>query len=154
MTTSHRISPSDVARYFFHDCERFLRFRTSSKAEKAASGIPDHDFDRSLLMRAILESGCRWEEEVVTRLLNGNVHIAPGDGDLNLRRFTFDETIALLSQLVGRRLSFRKSAQIVPRQPPPGPTFIPWSEPQFMADSPAARPAPDGTTSLVARTTR
>lgn len=93
---SRRISPSDVARYFFHNCERFLRYRASDKAEKASAGIPDHDFDRSPLMRAIMESGNRWEEEVVTRLLKGRVHIASGDGELNQRRFKFDETVALL----------------------------------------------------------
>src|SRR5262249_16150852 len=56
----------------------------------------DHDFDRSPLMRAILESGCRWESEVVTQLLAGRVHIAKGDVELHQRRHSFDETIALL----------------------------------------------------------
>src|SRR5262249_33719594 len=58
--------------------------------------IPDHDFDRSPLMRAIMESGNRWEEEVVNRLLKGRAYVADGDGELNKRRFPYDETVSLL----------------------------------------------------------
>src|SRR6516162_3091225 len=90
-----RVSPSDIARYFFHDCERFLRYR-AGRDRAADEGIPDYDFDRSPLMRAILESGYRWEEEVVTRLLAGRAHVAPGGGELHGRRFGFDDTVALL----------------------------------------------------------
>src|SRR5438874_379666 len=91
-----RVSPSDIARYFFHDCERFLRYRTASKSERAAAAIPEYEFDRSLLMQAILESGCRWEEEVVRRLLKDKAHIASGEGELNKKRFGYDDTVALL----------------------------------------------------------
>lgn len=91
-----RVSPSDIARYFFHDCERFLRFRVASTAERAAWHIPKHEFDRSPLMQAILSSGYRWEEEVVGKLLDGKVHVAAGEGELNRKRFGLDDTLALL----------------------------------------------------------
>src|SRR5262249_5105606 len=90
------VSPSDIARFFFHDCERFLRYRVASKAERTAGAIPEQEFDRSPLMQAILASGYRWEEEVVGRLLKGKVHVAAGERELNKNRFGLDDTIALL----------------------------------------------------------
>lgn len=115
LSRPRRISPSDVARYFFHDCERFLRYRGSGKSEKVLAGIPDNDFDRSPLMRAIMESGNRWEEEVVTRLLKGRTHVAPGDGELSQRRFTVDETMALLRSAEPGSFIYQGTLRAAPR---------------------------------------
>src|SRR5262249_45298820 len=45
---------------------------------------------------AILASGYRWEEEVVTRLLKGRVVVAPGGGALHTRRLSPTQTIRCL----------------------------------------------------------
>jgi DNA replication ATP-dependent helicase Dna2 len=90
------VTPTLVARYFFQDCERYLRYRAAGRDERARSGIPNRQFDHSPLMRAVLESGSRWEEEVVTRLLRGNVAVAPGHQPLPERRFSQADTLDLL----------------------------------------------------------
>jgi DNA replication ATP-dependent helicase Dna2 len=92
---ARRVSPSDLARFFFHDCERFLRFRTATPDERRAHGLPEAEFDSTPLMRAVTESGFAWEEQVV-RLLSGRVVIAPGTGPLRQRRHSLAQTIAHL----------------------------------------------------------
>ena len=115
LSRPRRVSPSDVARYFFHDCERFLRYRVSTKAERISANIPDRDFDHSPLMRAIMESGNRWEEEVVTRLLKGQIHAAPGDGELHQRRFTLEQTVSLLRSAQPGSFVYQGTLRATPR---------------------------------------
>jgi hypothetical protein len=75
-----RTNPSDIARYFFHDCERFLYYTAATPPERRRQGLPKPDFDHSPLVGALLDSGHRWEEEVVRGLLAGRVVVAPGGG--------------------------------------------------------------------------
>src|SRR5262245_42232548 len=89
-------NPSAIARYFFHDCERFLYFSSAGAAQRQKEGIPDREFDHSPLVQAILGSGYRWEEEVVTRLLKGRVTVGPGTGALHTRRLPAEQTLRLL----------------------------------------------------------
>jgi hypothetical protein len=91
-----RTNPSVIARYFFHDCERFLYYTAADPALRKRHGIPKPEFDHSPLVEAILASGYRWEEEVVTRLLKGRVVIAPGRGELHTRRLSPTQTLRCL----------------------------------------------------------
>src|ERR1700676_2129715 len=91
-----RTSPSTIARYFFHDCERFLYYSSVSPEERKRRGIPRPAFDQSPLVGAILESGYQWEREVLERLLRGKVVIAPGSGELHTRRMSPEQTLDCL----------------------------------------------------------
>jgi hypothetical protein len=88
-----RTNPSAVARYFFHDCERFLYYTAADPAIRESHGIPKPEFDHSPLVEAILASGYQWEEEVVTRLLKGRVVVGPGSGALHTRRLSPEQTL-------------------------------------------------------------
>jgi hypothetical protein len=94
-----RVSPSLVSRYFFLECERFLRFRAASPARGRVEGLPQADFDHSPLMRDVMESGLAWEEQVVTQFLAGRVSVADGTGVLSDRRFDLDATQVQLTTL-------------------------------------------------------
>ncbi|HEX5269875.1 MAG TPA: AAA domain-containing protein, partial [Gemmataceae bacterium] len=100
-----RTNPSVIARYFFHDCERFLYYTAADPAFRKSRGIPKPEFDHSPLVEAILASGYRWEEEVVTLLLKGRVVVAPGTGQLHTRRLSPAQTLrALKREPAGRFL--------------------------------------------------
>ncbi len=88
-----RISPSTIARYFFHDCERFLYYSSATPRERQRQDIPKPAFDRSPLIESILASGYQWEREVVERLLVGQVVVAAGSGELHTRRLPLAQTL-------------------------------------------------------------
>ncbi len=88
-----RISPSTIARYFFHDCERFLYYTSATPQERKRQGIPKPAFDNSPLVESILASGYEWERDVVERLLKGKVVVAPGTGELHTRRLPLAATL-------------------------------------------------------------
>jgi hypothetical protein len=90
-----RTGPSNIARYFFHDCDRFLRFSSTRSALAAAQGVPTSGFDTSPVMRAVLDAGYGWEEEVLTKL-GKKAAVAIGPGKVHERRFTYEQTLALL----------------------------------------------------------
>jgi hypothetical protein len=93
-----RTNPSVIARYFFHDCERFLYYSAAGPQQRKREGIPEPEFEHSPLVKTMLESGYRWEEEVVSRLLQGRVVVAAGSGELYTRRLSPEETIRHLRQ--------------------------------------------------------
>jgi hypothetical protein len=97
-TPPFRTSPSTIARYFFHDCERFLYYSSAEPKERRRQGIPEPDFDRSPVKAALLASGFSWEQEVVQRLLAGRVVIAPGEGELHTRRLSPAQTLRCLAR--------------------------------------------------------
>ncbi|HTU93845.1 MAG TPA: hypothetical protein VMF69_27440, partial [Gemmataceae bacterium] len=88
-----RISPSTIARYFFHDCERFLYYTAATPRERQRQDIPKPAFDHSPLVESILASGYQWEREVVANLLKDKVVIAPGPGELHTRRLSLIQTL-------------------------------------------------------------
>jgi DNA replication ATP-dependent helicase Dna2 len=88
-----RISPSTIARYFFHDCERFLYYTSATPQERNRQDIPTPAFDHSPLVASILASGYQWEREVVERLLKGKVVVASGSGELHTRRLSLAQTL-------------------------------------------------------------
>ncbi len=90
-----RISPSRIARYFFHDCERFLRFSATPPTRKKVDGIPEHQPDTSPVMEAIREAGYGWEEQVVEQLLKGKVLMASGKPGAPVRERRLDQNETL-----------------------------------------------------------
>jgi hypothetical protein len=69
-----QLSPSLTARYFFHQCERFLRYRAGGAG---APGIPALDEDHGPVMQALRDQGYEWDREVVRDRLAGRVEVAP-----------------------------------------------------------------------------
>lgn len=90
-----RISPSRIARYFFHDCDRFLRFSATPPTRRKADSIPEHKPDTSPVMEAIREAGYGWEEQVVEQLLKGKVLMASGKPGTSVRERRFDRNATL-----------------------------------------------------------
>jgi hypothetical protein len=101
------LSPSTIARYFFQDCERFLRYRAAPRSERESTGIPERQFDHSPLMRAVLASGVAWEGRVVEKLLNGKVDVAPGNAPLSERRWPEPATLDLLRKAPAGRFLYQ-----------------------------------------------
>ncbi|MBL8797965.1 MAG: AAA family ATPase [Planctomycetia bacterium] len=91
-----RTNPSTIARYFFHDCERFLYYSSADPARRERQGIPTPEFEHSPLVAAILQTGYRWERDVVEKLLKGRVVVAPGGGELHTRRLPVAKTLQCL----------------------------------------------------------
>ena len=91
-----RTSPSAVARYFFLDCARFFRFKSTREADRVKQGLPGKRFDRGPLMRELVSDGYRWEEAVLERYLKGRVAIPAGSGPIHTRNFTIRDTLGLL----------------------------------------------------------
>jgi DNA replication ATP-dependent helicase Dna2 len=87
------VSPSTIARYFFHDCERFLYYSSASASERKRQDLPRPEFDRSPLVASILASGYQWEREVVEGLLKGKVVVASGPGELHARHLSLAATL-------------------------------------------------------------
>ncbi len=75
------MSPSQVARFYFHECERYLRFRSASKPQRRVDQIPEYELDRSLLTKAILEGGNAWEQRLLDGPLEGRALIADSGVD-------------------------------------------------------------------------
>jgi hypothetical protein len=100
-----RTSPSVIARYFFHDCERFLYYSSVAPDQRKRLGIPKPAFDHSPLVSALLQSGYQWEREVIETRLTGRVVIASGKGELQTRRLSAEQTLEeLRRQQIGRFL--------------------------------------------------
>lgn len=93
---SFGLSPSVVARYFFHDCERFLRFRATRRPTQ--NGVPSRAVESGPVTRAVLASGRDWEEQVLTDHLANRALIAEGDGKLSDRVWSIEESLERLRQ--------------------------------------------------------
>ncbi len=99
MNSHFSLSPSRIARFFFHECDRYLRYHATPKAERKVIGIPDIPFDTSPVTMAILESGYNWEENVIQNKLNGRVRIAKGKSRLCERTHSAEKSVTLLKNL-------------------------------------------------------
>src|SRR5215831_18742984 len=93
------LSPSYIARYFYHECERYLRYHATSSQVRNAQGIPRPERATSLVTQALLDRGYAWEEEVVQHRLQGRVTIADGRGHLHERIHTVEQTLNILRTL-------------------------------------------------------
>ena len=95
---SHRtpfgVSPSVLARYFFHDCERFLRFRSTRQPKRR--GVPERRHELGPVTQAVLASGLTWEEQVLSTHLAGRVLVAEGTGRLSDRVWSVEDSLEQL----------------------------------------------------------
>lgn len=98
------VSPSRIARYYFHECDRYLRYAAVPKRNRDAEGVPPYRFDTNVVTRAILDGGYLWEEEVVRSHLDDVVIAADDNGNgsdgsvaLHERTLGRDETLAALA---------------------------------------------------------
>ncbi|WP_154663455.1 bifunctional RecB family nuclease/DEAD/DEAH box helicase [Neobacillus dielmonensis] len=90
------VSPSKIASFFYHECERFLYYHSLSKKDKLELDIPKEIIENHNANTAIMAGGIVWEEKVVTDYLADNVVIGAGDMPLSNRYIKFD---ALLQEL-------------------------------------------------------
>ena len=75
----YTLSPSRIARYCFHECDRYLRYVSTPKRRRLADGMPSVELDHSLVTKAILQGGVDWEERVLDSHLVDQVIVADGD---------------------------------------------------------------------------
>lgn len=92
----HNLSPSLIARYFYFECPRFLRFMATPRDDRDYLSIPQTEFDFSLTSRQLTESGYEWEEAVIAGPLAGRVFVAPGTQPVHKRVHTTEATLAFL----------------------------------------------------------
>ncbi|MDI6867241.1 bifunctional RecB family nuclease/DEAD/DEAH box helicase [Methanoculleus sp.] len=95
----YNLSPSLIGRFFYHDCERYLRYHATPEQERDAAGIPPAAVETGPVTRALLEAGIRWEEEVVCQRVAGRVLVPDGAGPITDRSFSIEETFNLLPNL-------------------------------------------------------
>jgi hypothetical protein len=94
------LSPSLIGRFFYHDCERYLRYHATPEQERENAGIPAVTADRSPTTRALLDAGIRWEEEVVRTRFTGRVRVPDGAGPITGRSFSIEESFDLIPRLL------------------------------------------------------
>jgi hypothetical protein len=102
MTSPKYVSPHRLARFYFHECERYLRFSSTPRAEREVEGIPSQSWHVQPVTAAILEGGYIWEEQVVRDHLVGCVRLAPARDDntpLRDRAMSLEETRNALTTL-------------------------------------------------------
>ena len=97
--STYRLSPSRIARYFYHECERYLRYHATPRDIRVAEGVPDPTDRPSPVTDRIVQDGYAWEEIVIRDHLKSRVHIAPGTGALHERTHGIQETLARLATL-------------------------------------------------------
>lgn len=89
----YNLSPSLLARYFYFECGRYLRYRATPLSEKARQGIPDFAENFNPVTQSVLQAGYAWETELIGRLRKqGTVHIPPGKGALSKRAFPLQKS--------------------------------------------------------------
>lgn len=106
------LSPSRIARYFYHECERYLRYHATPKDRRKADGVPDIAWDTSPVRAAILEGGFTWEREIIEKRLNGRVRVAKGRGKVHERAHSVGETLSILPALQPGEAIYQPTLQI------------------------------------------
>ena len=106
------LSPSRIARYFFHECERYLRYHATPKDRRKADGVPDIAWDTSPVRAAILEGGFTWEQEIVQKRLKDRVRIAKGKGKIHERAYDVNETLNVLPDLKPGEAIYQPTIQV------------------------------------------
>ena len=98
-TARYNLAPSRLARYYFFECDRFLRYDATPRDRRAEEGIPSRQFDTSPVTRAILAGGEAWEEHVLTAHLPDAVTGAPeadDPSDVTSRTLPYRQTVDAL----------------------------------------------------------
>lgn len=97
MDQAVKVSPSSLGTYFFLDCERMLRYTATPQERKQEEGIPEPSPVESPLTEALLESGRRWEKEVIEKKLAGQVVFGPErEGSLFDRVLPYRNVLSIL----------------------------------------------------------
>ncbi|MEQ8226372.1 MAG: Dna2/Cas4 domain-containing protein, partial [Candidatus Eremiobacterota bacterium] len=101
------ISPSRIARYFYHECERYLVYQATPAEERRVKNIPSSPYDQSPVTKAMLEAGYKWEEKVVDGLKN--VYKADTQKGKRLFNHVHDEksTIDILRTISGEEYLYQ-----------------------------------------------
>ena|GEM_PF-5268478 len=73
MPPKFTVSPSRIARYYFHECDRYLRYTSTPKERRAEEGVPARRAHRSAIADALLDGGYRWEDRIREEFLAGRV---------------------------------------------------------------------------------
>jgi len=93
------LSPSRIARFFYHECERYLRYHATPHERWKADGIPQISWDTSPVTAAILKGGFNWETNIIKTKLRSKVRIAKGDGPIHERAHDIKQTLSILPEL-------------------------------------------------------
>lgn len=95
----HNLSPSLIARFFYHNCERYLRFHTTPLQIRSKVGIPVVNQNQNPVTKALLEAGNKWEEAVILSKLKSNVIIPAGEGALHERSHPIETSLEIFGKL-------------------------------------------------------
>ncbi len=84
------------------------------REDRAGEGVPDPPYDPRPVTKAILDSGARWEEEVLEELIAGSVHIADGDPEAPLSELIFDQAAARkrITELAPREFVYQPELEV------------------------------------------
>ena len=58
------LSPSRIARGFYHECDRYLRYHATPRKQREAAGVPVIVKNQSPITAALLKGGYVWEERI------------------------------------------------------------------------------------------
>ena len=114
-----RIAPSTVGRYFFHDCPRFLAFKS-----RAGRGVPKPG-RKDAVVEAFAKQGEAWEERIVGTL-GSKAHVARGKGSVAERHHNAGDMISMLRKLRHGEHLFQPTLE-----PAPGALGLPSNVVQF-----------------------
>ncbi len=95
----YNLSPSMIGRYFYHNCERYLRYHATPEKERRKLEIPDIKRNHNFVTKALLDAGIKWEANVVSTKIKNEVLIPNGYGPINERSFSIEDTILNLQGL-------------------------------------------------------
>jgi hypothetical protein len=107
-----RLNPSTIARYFYHECERYLRYHATPARLRRTQAIPEPAHAESLMTRTLLDRGYAWEEEVIRTHLKGRVIIAAGDGRLCERVHDVAHTLVQLGELAAEQYLYQPTLDV------------------------------------------
>jgi DNA replication ATP-dependent helicase Dna2 len=95
----HNLSPSLIARFFYHNCERYLIFHSTPLKERSSAGIPLVNPKQTPVIRALLGAGNKWEESVILNKLKNDVIIPAGKGALHERSHSLEKSLEIFRKL-------------------------------------------------------
>ncbi|MFZ2500180.1 AAA domain-containing protein [Methanosarcina sp.] len=95
----HNLNPSLIARFFYHNCERYLRFHATPLQTRSKVGIPVVNQNQNPVTKALLEAGNKWEESVILNKLKSNVIIPVGEGALHERAHPIETSLEIFRKL-------------------------------------------------------
>lgn len=111
-TPRYSLSPSRIARYFYHECERYLRYHATPKALRTQAEVPKIPWNQSPVTEAILAGGFAWEEKVITEKLGKRVKIAKGRGKLHERAHDSASSLDILQKMRPGQAVYQPTLQV------------------------------------------